>query len=292
MQLADLSNDAVRVTIADKGAEMHSFSFRGSEFLWSAEAPWQWHAPILFPVIGRLPADELMTNSRVGRMPIHGFARHATFDRRSVPPDCCEFTLSDTEQTRIDYPHAFALKVSYRLLDNGVAVTFQLRNPGKEPLPAALGAHPGFVSPLPGGSNETHSIDLGDLAKQPFFRAQDGMLLPGPDPADTPAYLRPVAEFATAEALVFRSAARRGSVVYCGDARYALRLSWRGFRYVGIWSQDPQRFVCIEPWSTLPAAHGWNGDWSTLPGLVRVAPGGTRSFSYMLSAESPVAAAP
>jgi galactose mutarotase-like enzyme len=291
MDLTVLCNDAVRVAIADRGAEMHSFSFRGSELLWSGDVPWEWHAPTLFPIIGRLPDDKLVTASGTRDMPIHGFGRHTTFERHSAASDRCEFTLSDTERTRVSYPHAFTLRVSYRLRRNGVIVTFDLRNPGKEALMAALGAHPGFVSPLPGGSSPTHSIELGDLANQPFFRARGGMLLPGRDPADTPTSLRPVVDLTSGEAMVFCSAARRGSVLYGGDAPYALRVSWRGFQYVGIWSQAPERFVCIEPWSTLPPVHGWEDDWSTLPGLVRLAPRRTQSFSYTLSVESPAAKA-
>lgn len=272
--------------ISSVGAEMRSLTYRGSELLWSGDAPWPWRAPILFPTIGRLPHDELVVHARAHHMPAHGFARHAQFKALLTAPDRCAFSLADSDQTWGNYPYAFKLRVSYRLLTAGVSLTFRVTNPGSYPLEAALGCHPGLVSPLPGGSSAgLHRIELGDLAHQPLFRASGGMLVPDSVVSVAPAVVHLGTDLLSDGALVFCSPARGGSVLYRGDGPHALRLSWRGFEYLGLWSQCTERFVCIEPWSSLPCADGYVGEWPSLPGLIRIGPGATRTFCYSISIE-------
>ena len=52
-----LENDHLRVTIAPRGAELHSLINKttGTEHIWQADQViWGWHAPNLFPVVGGL----------------------------------------------------------------------------------------------------------------------------------------------------------------------------------------------------------------------------------------------
>lgn len=46
-------------TIKAHGAEMCSFKHNGTEFIWQAGPAWPRHAPLLFPIVGRLANDEL-----------------------------------------------------------------------------------------------------------------------------------------------------------------------------------------------------------------------------------------
>jgi galactose mutarotase-like enzyme len=265
---------------------MCSLTYRGAEFLWSADAVWPWNAPILFPAIGRTDESSVIAGA-VRHMPVHGFARDMLFRRRFVGADRCELVLEDSEQTHGYYPFSFRLSAVYRLLPDGVSVAFRLTNPGRELLSAALGVHPGFVWPLPGASDlQRHVIELGAMARRPFLRAQEGMLVPDSPASESPSVLHVSPDLFADGAMVLDSPARRGSVVYYGDGPYALRVGWHGFGYVGLWSRPPGGFICIEPWSTLPSTRGYSGEWANLPGLIQIPSGHTTVFAYSVSVDS------
>ena len=55
-----LRSDGISATIKADGAELCSLKNRqGLELLWQAGPIWPRHAPILFPIVGRLKNDEL-----------------------------------------------------------------------------------------------------------------------------------------------------------------------------------------------------------------------------------------
>lgn len=55
--LKTLENDSLRLTVDTHGAEIHSLVAKdtGIEYIWQADPNyWQRHAPILFPIVGKL----------------------------------------------------------------------------------------------------------------------------------------------------------------------------------------------------------------------------------------------
>ncbi len=60
-----LSNDFLSIEISEKGAELISIEKNGRQYLWSADADfWNRHAPILFPIVGRLQDDKCRFGER------------------------------------------------------------------------------------------------------------------------------------------------------------------------------------------------------------------------------------
>jgi galactose mutarotase-like enzyme len=55
-----LSCDGMTAIVAADGAELQSLrNADGHELLWQAGPQWPRHAPLLFPIVGRLKNDEL-----------------------------------------------------------------------------------------------------------------------------------------------------------------------------------------------------------------------------------------
>ena len=76
--LKTLENDILRLTVDTHGAEIHSLVAKdtGIEYIWQADPNyWQRHAPILFPIVGKLKNGQYEYDGTVYRMPGHGFAR-------------------------------------------------------------------------------------------------------------------------------------------------------------------------------------------------------------------------
>ena len=54
-----LKNDHLNVVVDTFGAEMHSIQHDDIEYLWQADAKfWGRHAPVLFPIVGKLKNGE------------------------------------------------------------------------------------------------------------------------------------------------------------------------------------------------------------------------------------------
>ena len=97
-----LSNDLLTVSIQDAGAQLCSVrSAGGTEYLWQADpAVWGRHAPLLFPLIGRLQDSQYTLDGRAWSISTHGFARDAQFQVSEQGPTALSFQLEDSEETR------------------------------------------------------------------------------------------------------------------------------------------------------------------------------------------------
>ena len=80
-----LSNDLLTVSIQDAGAQLCSVrSAGGTEYLWQADpAVWGRHAPLLFPLIGRLQDSQYTLDGRAWSISTHGLSLiHISWRRR------------------------------------------------------------------------------------------------------------------------------------------------------------------------------------------------------------------
>jgi len=119
------------------------------------EAPekgWKNHAPILFPIVGGLKDKKsLLGNTVISSRGNHGFARHSTFDLVQTSHDgraMIHYRLKPNPEIRQYYPFDFQLDLIYELIGNILAVTFEIGNPGQEPIHYQFGWHPGFATPV------------------------------------------------------------------------------------------------------------------------------------------------
>ena len=161
----------------------------GNEILWEGKEPfWRYHAPILFPIVGRVANNEYRYGGKTYSLPQHGFARVSDFapvhddatdaGNTQVPatgagaagvpaagngtaPDhtpvftpasekkSLRFRLDNSEKTREVYPFSFRLQVEYLLEGRNVTVRWTVTNPSQEEtMYFSIGAHPAFRTPL------------------------------------------------------------------------------------------------------------------------------------------------
>lgn len=278
-----LQNLQLRVELMARGAEMVRFrTVSGQDLLWGGDPQvWPRHAPTLFPVVGRLKQDRLIHQGVAHPMPKHGFARDMDFTLLRLTRETCTFMLRDSEATRASYPFPFELRISYGLDDMSLRIDWELRNPGPEPLPASLGAHPAFRWPLgQASSREGHILRFEAPEEAPLRRlTSDGYLRTGlsDSPVRDGVLLLEDGLFQE-DALVFdRLRSRR--VRFEGPAVPALDLQWEGFPHLGVWSKPGAEFLCIEPWHGLASPSDFEGEFRSKPGVFLVPPKGERRFS-------------
>jgi galactose mutarotase-like enzyme len=281
-----LRADGITATVLAHGAELCSLrNEQGLELLWQAGPQWPRHAPLLFPIVGRLKNDELRHRGKTYPMTQHGFARDQRFEWVERTPTSCSLILGDNAATRAGYPFAFRLMVTYKVQQADLDVTMEVTNAGEEMLPASIGAHPAFNWPLVSGSaKENYALTFSDEEPEPIRRLKDGLLRARPEP--TPIYGKSLAlsERLFDEDAVILDLPASHSVRYTADKGPSLEISWEGFRELGIWSKPGGApFLCIEPWRGFASPADFDGEFSDKPGVMQIAPGAMEVLKYRMA---------
>jgi galactose mutarotase-like enzyme len=280
-----LRGEAITATVTAEGAELCSLKNAGGlELIWQAGAAWPRHAPLLFPIVGRLSRDELRHRGKTYPMTQHGFARDQRFVWAERGSTSCTLVLVDNAETRSRYPFAFRLAVSYALDNADLDVMLEITNTGDAMLPASIGAHPAFNWPLlPESDKEAYELTFSDAEGAPIRRLKDGLLQAAPEPTPIRGKTLALSEqlFADDAVILDRLASR--SVRYAAERGPSIDISWEGFRELGVWSKPAGApFVCIEPWHGFASPSGFDGEFSDKPGLMHIAPAAKRSLSYRI----------
>ncbi|WP_257309869.1 aldose 1-epimerase family protein [Geothrix fuzhouensis] len=289
MDIHRLHTGAAEAVISAQGAELQSLRLGGLDLLWEAGPLWPRHAPLLFPIVGRLQGDVLRHRGEAFPMPRHGFARDRDFALLEGTATTCTVELRDDEGGRAVYPFPFLLRVAYTLKATSLRMDIALRNPRDTPLPASLGLHPAFRWPLvPHLPKAAHCLVFEADEPGPLRRLTPGGLL-DPTPQATPIQGRvlPLDQDLFAEdALIFLES-RSQSLRFEAEGGPTLTLRWEGFPHLGLWAKpDPgPAFLCIEPWEGYAAPEGWDGEFADKPGGFLLPPGETRRWCLTISTE-------
>ena len=279
-----LSNGTLSASVKADGAELCSLrDAAGEEMLWQAAPIWPRHAPVLFPIVGRLKDDTLRHKGRSYRLTQHGFARDKRFAWLNRTATACRLVLHEDGETRAVYPFAFRLEVAFTLDDDALETSFTVANPGREVLPASLGAHPGFIWPLVEGvAKARHVLEFAQPETAPVRRLTDGLLKtdPQPTPIQGQTLALDPALFA-ADAVILDQPAS-SAVRYTAPEAPTIEVAWEGFRQLGVWSREGGDFLCIEPWYGTASAVDFDGEFCDKPGLMLIPPGERRTLSMRI----------
>src|ERR1700722_14548311 len=111
-----LGNHESAAAIDLRGAELRSWTVRGTELIWTPDpAIWADSAPVLFPTVGWARGGQIMIGGQSYPLGLHGFARHLPFRVAEQGEDYVSLNLHASETTQTVYPYDFILCVTYRL---------------------------------------------------------------------------------------------------------------------------------------------------------------------------------
>jgi galactose mutarotase-like enzyme len=248
-----LENEDLKVSVKAAGAELTSlFNKKNShEYLWNAdEKVWGRHAPILFPIVGKLKDQKYTYEGQEYTLPQHGFARDLNFEEIEKSSNSVLFQLSVNELSLKNYPFKFLLEVKYELLESTLSVSYIVRNLDSKPLPFSIGAHPGFNCPL--GDNEQYEDYYFEFEKEEELSTwllKDGLLSGETKSLGKTNKIMLSKELFQNDALVFKNLKSEMVSLKSTKSDNTLELNFPGFPYLGLWSKPgTNQFVCIEPW--------------------------------------------
>jgi galactose mutarotase-like enzyme len=281
-----IGNSQLRAEISTRGAELVRLQDEtGQDLLWDADpAYWPEHAPLLFPIVGRVKNNRARVDDREYGMPLHGFARAMEFAAEDIFDERCTFSLAASDTTLRHYPFPFRLTIGYRIVQSTLEVTACISNEGETVLPASFGFHPGFRWPLPyGGDRNEHEIRFQHTEPAPIRRLHQGLL--GQDKHATPIKDRRLTlrdDLFQANAIIWDEL-RSQQVDYGAPGGRSVRISFSGMPHLGVWTVPGAEFICIEPWHGFSSPDGFDGELKDKPGTFLVPPKGSRRFAMQVT---------
>ena len=251
-----IKNEKLTLSIDSKGAELISAkSINGKEYIWQADKRyWGRHAPILFPVCGRLLGSEYTLDGKRYQMGSHGFARDSEFDVTEKSEDSITFVLKQNEYTASVYPFDFTFTVTYTVENSTVKMYIEVRNDSDKVMPYMVGWHPGFS--IEGVvDNYTVTFENGESIKRHYM--QPSLFV------DQTAVDYPLADgkFSLSEkeiygedTVIFRVGGRESVLSLNGQPKLRLCQS-DNLPFYAIWKSpySEAEYICLEPWSDIPS---------------------------------------
>lgn len=281
-----LSNEKLAVTVKPKGAELCGLrDANGVEYMWQADPEvWGRHAPVLFPIVGKLPKNQYRHDDRTYTLSQHGFARDKEFELVQQSADELIYRLVQDEETLACYPFAFTLDTEYKLAGNRLEITHRVSNPSDEKLLFSIGAHPGFSCAWSeGDALEDYYLEFEKNETLNRDQVVDGLLASSNEPFLENERMIPLtADLFDEDALVFHGAASDSLTLCCRNATQRLRVSFPGFPDLGIWAKPGAPFVCIEPWYGFAAPVWWDDVLRHKPGIISLEPRRTFNCTYAI----------
>ncbi len=276
-----IENDYLRVRVQSKGAELCSVVKKetGEELLWQADPEvWGRHAPILFPYCGRLRGGAFTHKGVSYEGGQHGFARDLEHTLVEQGTDTITLCLEANVLTMEKFPFAFKLFSTFRLSGETVHHSIRVQNDGDEPMPFGFGYHPAFLCPFDGAHKAEDYVLRFEQPESPLVieTGEDDGLVTG----ETRVYFDgqtdiPLRDgFFDHDSTCFSRLRSKTFSLVEKDTGRRVTVDIEGYPYVLMWSaKGPIRFVCIEPWHSLPDARTATGVWTEKLDTVRLAPG-------------------
>ncbi|MBP3285125.1 MAG: aldose 1-epimerase family protein [Clostridia bacterium] len=281
-----IGNDALKVTLKSAGAEMTSINYRGIEYLWNGDKKyWGRHAPILFPIVGRLKDNKTVIEGKEYEMSQHGFARDCDFQLNLATSTMACYRLKYNEETLKKYPYRFELSITYEVMENSVKVTYQVKNKDDKTMFFSIGGHPAFRWPLLESEKfEDYVIEFSEKETANRISVEDGYVYETEDlllkDEDTISLSKKVFDIDT---FIFHHLNSKSVTFKSKKSEKAVILHFEGFPYLGIWSRkDEAEFLCLEPWFGIADRKETNGIFEEKPGINRLEPKASFECSYKI----------
>ena len=285
-----IRNEYLAATISDIGGETMSILDKdGKEYMWRADpAIWEDKAPLLFPICGEIKDGSYTYGGKTYSVPGHGFLPKLPLTVSEKSEERIVFTAKESDFTLKQYPFAFHLTIAYSLVGKKLLMEATVENTDEKVLPFMFGGHPGLsLAVSPEETLEGHYIE---------FKGKDALdihYLQNVCFADPEAKVFPLdngrlhltdALFATPETdtLILEGAPSEVSLVCEASGKRVILSHSETLPYVCIWRMMGKGadFVCIEPWSGIPADGITPENFETRGHMCRLNPGEKKSFFY------------
>lgn len=273
-----IENEFLALEAKEQGAELTSIKLKedNSQYLWQGDPKyWKRHAPVLFPVVGKLKNDKTKINNKTYNMTQHGFARDMNFQVVDKSENSIKFQLDDNEKSIEKYPFKFRLNIEYTLNENRIAIQYIVKNMDDKKMYFSIGAHPAFKCPvLEEETIEDYYLEFEKNEITNSYRLEDGFVSNIPEEFVIDEKINLSHDYFKDGVYIFKELKSQKISLKSLKSKKSVTVEFEGFPYMGIWSVPKNApFVCVEPWFGITDAVDSIGEFAKKEGIQSLEPG-------------------
>lgn len=245
-ELVDTDKKTWLKVVPERGGIIIGFGSNGEEHLFLNEQTLADPAknirggiPILFPISGQLENGQYEWNGTIYQMKNHGVARNLPWEVVEITPKDSEASivlrLKSNSETKKSFPFDFEVIFTYVLKENTLIIKQEYQNLSDIDMPIYAGFHPYFKTKEKDLLYKTDAktyLDYNDMKEK---KIEGNLNLNGKK-----------------ESFALLDAIKRGISFNLPDRKKTVTMSYGNeFKYVVLWTENDQDFVCVEPWMAL-----------------------------------------
>jgi galactose mutarotase-like enzyme len=264
--ISSISNDYLTASFKTFGAELVSLKSKNQEYIWNGNIEfWGKHSPVLFPIVGTLKNNTFNYKNEIYTLNRHGFARELEFEIISKSQSSIIFSLKANEKTLENYPFIFELQIKYTLDANTLKVNYFVLNNSKTQMPFSIGAHPAISLPK---NFENYSLKFSNDENLKYHLLDNGLISDKIEKIflDNKVLKLRYKTFEN-DALVFKKIKSKSITVFEKSKPY-IKVQFKDFPNLGIWTVQNAKFICIEPWFGYSDTINSNGNLFDKEGII------------------------
>ncbi|SMO48544.1 aldose 1-epimerase family protein [Solitalea koreensis] len=270
-----LQNENLTIKVKTRGAELCSIidNKTGLEYIWEGDpAFWGKHAPILFPIVGKLKNDTYFFNGNEYKMTQHGLARDLDFELSVSTSSSLQFTLKSSAETKKIYPFDFKLDVVFTLNQYILSVTSCVTNTGADEMYFSIGYHPAFKIPLSEQeSYDDYSLEFNEVENLKRWNVEGGLIgNEGSQILNQEQKIPLTRKLFEQDAIVLKRLASDEINIKSSIGNHGVTFRFKDFPYFGIWSKTGADFVCLEPWQGIADKVDTNQNLTEKEGIIKL----------------------
>ncbi len=245
---ATISNKHITAQINPQGAELFSLKSNSTnkEYIWEGNPDfWGKHSPVLFPIVGTLKNNTFQIDNSEYHLSRHGFARDMTFELIHKKENAVTFSIQSSTDTLKIYPFEFELQIRYTVEGKKLNIEYKVINKNQTKMPFSIGAHPAFAL---AGNFEDYAIEFEKKEALVYNLLENDLISNKTQILEKKDNLVQLDyQLFENDALIFKSLKSK-KLSILKDQKTLLKVNYKGFPHLGIWTKKDAPFLCIEPW--------------------------------------------
>lgn len=259
------------------GAELTSIKLDGKEMLYQGEI-WNRHAPILFPIVGKLKNDQTIINGKTYHMGQHGFARDMKFKDLEKSNLKHKYVLESNSETLEKFPFKFSLYVTHTVKEDSLETKYKVVNKDKKKMIFGLGGHPAFICDYSSGKYSVEFEKKENNIK--FMSLSKGLILEKESPNILEDNCIKLNKNSFVKDAIIMKDIESNKVYLKENEKKVLEFDFTGFPYLGLWAKIGAPFVCIEPWMNTADKVNTDGKLESKENILKLMPNEEFECSY------------
>ena len=273
------------MTTTNSGGELLSFKLEGIEKIHQGEDSidengkvyWDKHAPIMFPIVGKLKRNQTIINGRTYEILPNGFANDMEYEPVTKLDNFHSYMLKSNKYTMARFPYEFELYNTYRQEENKLIFIYKVINTGSTNMPFGLGSMPAFKIDQDDFKRGNYYLEFEEEeTRAHFLYLIDGLVATeyGKNKLEYNKYISLDEHTFDNDAIIVKGIQdKKISLKNKRTKKTILTMDFTDWPYLAIWSKSGAPFICIEPWMSTPDSINSSNIFVKKPNMLVLSPG-------------------